>query len=36
MKTKKDLQRWFDNLPFEDRFEVQKLLIKLYCLERGK
>lgn len=33
VKTKKDLQRWFDNLPFEDRFIVQKFLILLIMLE---
>ena len=31
--TNKQLQEWYDNLPFEDRFKVQRLLVKLYIME---
>lgn len=31
--TKKELQYWFDNLPFEERFAVQRFVVKLYTME---
>lgn len=31
--TTKQLQYWFDNLPFEDRFAVYRFVVKLYTME---
>ena len=33
MKTKQQLQRWFDNLSLEDRLALQIFVIKLYGME---
>ena len=33
--TNKQLQAWYDNLPFEERFEVQRFLVKLYVVENN-
>lgn len=31
--TTKQLQQWYDKLKLEERFEVQRFLIKLYIME---
>ena len=33
MKTKQQLQRWFDSLPLEDRLALQIFVVKLYGME---
>lgn len=33
MKTKQQLQRWFDNLSLEDRLALQIFVVKLYGME---
>ena len=34
MKTRQQLQRWFDNLPLEDRLALQIFVVKLYGMEK--
>jgi len=34
--TKKELRRWFDSLPFEERFAVQMFVVKLYTMENER
>lgn len=29
---KQDLQRWFDGLSLDDRLQVQKFVLVLYCI----
>lgn len=31
--TNKQLQQWYDKLKLEERFEVQRFLVKLYIME---
>lgn len=33
MKTKKQLQRWANNLPLDKRLQLQRFLVKLYSME---
>lgn len=32
MKTKQDLQHWFNTLSLDDRLIVQKFVLVLYCI----
>lgn len=32
MKTTKQLQRWFNTLSLDDRLQVQKFMLVLYCV----
>lgn len=32
MKTTKQLQYWFNTLSLDDRLQVQKFLLVLYCI----
>jgi len=32
MKTTKQLQRWFNALSLDDRLQVQKFVLILYCI----
>lgn len=32
MKTTKQLQRWFNTLSLDDRLQVQKFVLVLYCI----
>lgn len=31
--TKPELQQWAENLPFEERFKVQRFMVQLYAME---
>lgn len=32
MKTRQDLQHWFNTLSLDDRLQVQKFVLVLYCI----
>ena len=32
MKTRQQLNKWFDRLPLDDRLQVQKFVLVLYCI----
>lgn len=32
MKTTKQLQKWFNTLSLDDRLQVQKFVLVLYCI----